>query len=473
MRKPDSMIDREAAWKQCVEMWEGQGPDLYIVRGRRRAGKSYLLSHFARAVTGIYYQATKKTEREQLATLTRIVGRHFADPALQRVSFEAWEDLFSYCVERSANERFLLVLDEFPYLMDAAPALPSIIQSLWDHTLPDTRFKLVLSGSHITAMKRLTEADQPLFGRRTGLIQVDPFGYRHVGEWVPGYSARDKIRMYGMFGGLPGHLALIDSTQPLVENVARVILRPTGRLHEEAPHSFDAFVADAAVPNSIAEAIASGETRWNKLSRRVGKSTASLARPLEWLQEMEVVERVAPITEYPNPSPKSIVYRLRDLYLQFWYTFIADLRAQGYPDLLSPDELWDTFIAPRLDDYIGKHVFEIVCRQFVASSLHPALPFRAARVGSWWTEDASDEVDVVAVDGRGSVLFGECKWGSVARDDLQKLEHRANLILPRLKGVRMVRLALFSAGGIADVVVQKRVDAGDVLHISAEDLFEP
>jgi uncharacterized protein len=469
--KPDQMIDRDSAWAQCVAMWDGQRPDLYIVRGRRRAGKSYLLSHFARQVAGIYYQATRKTEREQLAALTRVVGHHFSDPALQRVSFEAWEDLFSYCVVRSAGERFLLVLDEFPYLMDAAPALPSIIQALWDHTLPDTRFKLVLSGSHISAMKRLTEADQPLYGRRTGLIQVDPFGYRHVGEFAPGYSAKDKIRLYGMFGGLPGHLALIDGTRSLVENVARVILRPTGRLHEEAPHAFDAFVADAAVPNSIIEAIAWGETRWNKISNRVGKSTSALSRPLEWLQEMEVVERIAPITEYPKPSPKSMMYRLRDPYLQFWHTFISDIRAQGYPELLSAEELWDAFIGPRLEGYIGEHVFEVVCRQFVGSSRHPGLPFRAARVGSWWAEDASDEVDVVAVDGSGGVLFGECKWGSVARDDLQKLERRANLILPNLKGVRTVTLVLFSAGRIADTVVQQRVDAGEVLCFSADDLF--
>jgi uncharacterized protein len=471
MDRPQRMIDRDGAWAQCVEMWEGQRPDLYIVRGRRRAGKSYLLSHFARTVDGIYYQATKKTEREQMAALTRIVGHHFSDPALQRVSFAVWEDLFSYCVARSAGERFLLVLDEFPYLMDAAPALPSIIQALWDHTLPDTRFKLILSGSHISAMKRLTEADQPLYGRRTGLIQVDPFGYRNVGEFAPSYSAKDKIRLYGMFGGLPGHLALIDGTRTLVENVARVILRPTGRLHEEAPHAFDAFVADAAVPNSIVEAIALGETRWNKISNRVGKSTSSLARPLEWLQEMEVVERIAPITEYPNPNPKTMMYRLRDPYLQFWHTFISDIRAQGYPELLSAEELWDAFIGPRLDGYIGEHVFEAACRQFVGNACHPGLPFRPARVGSWWTEDASDEVDVVAVDGSGRVLLGECKWGSVAREDLQKLERRANLILPNLDGVRTVTLALFSAGRIADTIVQQRVDAGEVLYFSADDLF--
>src|SRR5690606_37974218 len=149
------------------------------------------------------------------------------------------------------------------------------------------------------------------------------------------YTANDRIRTYAMYGGLPGHLSLIHASRSLIENATRSILKPTGRLYEEAPHSFDAFVADAAVPNSIVEAIAAGETRWHKISNRIGKSASSLSRPLEWLSEMEVIERVAPITEYPNPAPKSMIYRLRDPYLHFWYAFIADIRAQSYPELLS------------------------------------------------------------------------------------------------------------------------------------------
>ena len=79
-------------------------------------------------------------------------------------------------------------------------------------------------------MKRLTEADQPLYGRRTGLLQVDPFDYRDVGQCVSNYTAPDKIRVYGMFGGLPGHLALIQDSRSLIENASRVILKPTGRI---------------------------------------------------------------------------------------------------------------------------------------------------------------------------------------------------------------------------------------------------
>jgi hypothetical protein len=38
--------------------------------------------------------------------------------------------------------------------------------------------KLVLSGSHITAMKQLEDADQPLYGRRTARIDIDALRLR-------------------------------------------------------------------------------------------------------------------------------------------------------------------------------------------------------------------------------------------------------------------------------------------------------
>ena len=64
--------------------------------------------------------------------------------------------MFEYLVDYARGQAFLLVLDEFPYLSASVPALPSIIQANWDHTLENTRFKLVLSGSYVTAMKRAT-----------------------------------------------------------------------------------------------------------------------------------------------------------------------------------------------------------------------------------------------------------------------------------------------------------------------------
>jgi AAA+ ATPase superfamily predicted ATPase len=468
--KPAAILDREAEWRRLIECAESGRPELCLVLGRRRAGKSFLLTRFAANYGGVYYQATKRTEREQLVMLSRIVGEHFDDPAFRRVSFESWDHLFSYLTERAAGEPLIIILDEFPYLADAAPALTSILQNEWDHNLPETKIKLVLSGSHITAMRRLTGADQPLFGRRSCQIEFYPFHYADAARFVPDYDPRDKLRLYGIFGGLPGQLALVDPRRSLVDNIARLVLDPTARLYDEGAHMFDAFLGDAEVHYSIVEAIANGETRWSKISNRVGRSSSSLLNPLAWLMDMGVVKQDAPITEYPNPARNKMRYVVTDPYLVFWHRFIADIRARGLATLRSPQELWSAYVEPRLDPYMGG-VFEEACRTFVAFSRHPRLPFRPIQIGSWWTEDGQEEVDVVALGTQGEVLFGEAKWGQVSSRDLDTLQRRSAMILPRLKGVRSTRYAVFSSRGLQDEAIGGRIQRGEALHFSLEELY--
>jgi uncharacterized protein len=470
MKKPRDVLDRDDDWAELVSCLESDGPELYIVTGRRRAGKSYLLTRFAAAAKGIYYQATKRTEKEQIATLSRIVGEHFDDPALRRVTLPDWEHLFGYLVERRSRERLVLVLDEFPYLADAAPALTSILQSLWDHTLADSRIKLVLSGSHVAAMKRLTEADRPLYGRRTGQLNVRPFTYADAARFVPGYEPRDRMLLYGILGGLPGQLRLVDPEKTLAQNAARLLLNPSSRLHDEAAHVFDSFVSEAEVHYSILEAIAAGETRWNKIANRTGKNTASLKRPLDWLLDMDVVRREAPITEYPNPAPKTLRYRVTDPYLLFWYRIIADIRARGLATLREPDDLWRAVVEPQLDRHMGD-VYEEACRSFVAHGRHPRMPFRPIQVGSWWTEDGQEEVDVVALGPDGEVLLGEAKWGKVSSTDLDTLLRRGEILVPKLGGVRSVTYALFSGRGYQDASVDSRVAAGEAIHFPLSEMY--
>jgi len=148
-----------------------------------------------------------------------VIGTLCDDRALQSgLVFPGWEALFGYLVEYARGQAFLLVLDEFPYLSASVPALPSVIQAVWDHTLENTRFKLVLSGSYVTAMKRLSEGDQPLHGRRTAGLLLSPFSYREVRRFAP-----------------------------------------TGRLGDEGAQTFDSFRSDADVHYSIVRAIAEGE----------------------------------------------------------------------------------------------------------------------------------------------------------------------------------------------------------------------
>ena len=470
--KPQDIVDRDAVWADLVAMWRRPSPEMLFGVGRRRAGKSWVLTRFAKAVGGIYYQATKRTATEQLTTLSRIVGHHFDDPALGHgVPFPDWEALFAYLVDRTAGQPLLLVLDEFPYLAEAAPALPSIVQAAWDHRWKATRIKLVLNGSHITAMRQLEAADQPLYGRRTGRILFPPFHAEHVSAFVSGYDARDRLRTFGIFGGLPGHLALLDPTATLQANVERQILDPGARLADEAQHMLDAFLGEADVHNSIVQAVAAGARTWSRIANQLGKTAGSLSRPMRWLEEMQVVTRAVPITEAKPQASKRTLYRVADPYVAFWYRFIAPIVATGALGLLTPKALWRGHIAPRLDDYMGAP-FEDVCRGWVART--GRLPFRPSRVGAWWDSGSQNEIDVVALGPEREILVGECKWGAVSDQDLVTLRNRAALLATELPASHQggaVHLVVFSGNGTWGPGVARAIADGMVLGVTGDDLF--
>jgi AAA+ ATPase superfamily predicted ATPase len=466
--KPQDLFDREPAWRCLEEQWKKRSPGLIFVIGRRRAGKSFLLTRFAQQVGGIYYQATRRTEAEQLASLTRVIGEHFGDAALQHgISFPSWEDLFGYVTQRADGNPFLLVLDEFPYLAAAAPALTSIIQRSWDHDWSKTRFKLVLSGSYITAMNRLEQVDQPLYGRRTARLLLGAFDFADASLFMPGYAVRDQMIAYGLFGHLPGNLSLLDPARSLAANVGDVMLSPSGRLADDAQHLLDAFTPDAHVHYSIIEAIAGGEQTWGGITSRIGRSGGALHRALLWLEEMEVIARAVPITEKNPQRSRRAVYRIVDPYVAFWHRTVARLVNAGSLGLVEPERLWDEMVSPGLDDYMGG-VFEEICRGFVKRSNR--LPFRPVRVGEWWDAGSQNQVDVVAVGSKGELLVGECKWGRVTAAHLRSLRERALLIAAELGGITRVHTALFTGRGEAEPEVEREAAMGETLLFTAENL---
>lgn len=466
--KPAEIVDRNTEWAALEGIERARRPQLAFVLGRRRVGKSYVLSRFASAVGGVYFQATRRAEGEQLSQLTSVLGEHFEDAALRSgAAFPSWERLFDYVAERAAKEPLLLVVDEFPYLTEAAPALPSILQRAWDHTWQDRPIKLVLSGSFVSAMRTLEDADQPLYGRRTQRLLFGPFDLAAASAFVPRYSAWERLVTYAAFGNLPGHLALVDPDRPLAENVATSLLDPAGPLVDDAQHLLDAYASDARIHYAVLEAIAAGEQTWSGITKRVARTGGALLRPLRWLEEMGLVTRAVPLTEKAPQRSRRAVYRITDPYLTFWHRHVAPLLANGSLGLVAPARLWTSVVAPRLPDHLGP-VFEEACRQFVRRG--EGLPFAPLRVGEWWDAAGRDQVDVVATGDAGQLLIGECKLGQVTLADLDTLRVRAARLAAELGRPAEVHLALFSARGEADAAVRAAVAAGEAQWFRLEEV---
>lgn len=152
-----------------------------VVYGRRRVGKTTLIKEFIKNKTAFYYLATEELEVQSMKRLAGVIGRATNNSLLNKAVFNDWLDLFQLVADYKPNEKKVLVIDEFPYLVKTNPAFPSILQNAWDELLKDNNVMLILSGSLIGMMlKHTLSYDSPLYGRRTAQMRLSSLPFNDV-----------------------------------------------------------------------------------------------------------------------------------------------------------------------------------------------------------------------------------------------------------------------------------------------------
>ena len=120
-------IGRKEELDALEKLYETEGFQMMVVYGRRRIGKSTLLSHFIRGKKAIFYTAARNGLQRNLQLLSRRVLDVLA-PDLNTLTFSTYEELFAFLSNKCQEERIIFIIDEFPYLAEQAPELLSILQ---------------------------------------------------------------------------------------------------------------------------------------------------------------------------------------------------------------------------------------------------------------------------------------------------------------------------------------------------------
>lgn len=453
------------------DRYQGDQSELLIVYGRRRTGKSALLREFCRGKTHAYYLAAQLTEQENLEQFRRILLAEHADPLLASMRFTDWEVALNYVTRLAEQGRFILVLDEFPYLCQVNPALPSLLQRWWDTIGKSSNIFLLLCGSHLRFMENEILAESsPLYGRQSGQIRLTSLLPWDAARFFPERTPREQLELYGVFGGIPAYLERIDTTQDLATNLFREVLSPLGYFYDEVSFLLRTELSQISTYLSLLIAIAGGATRVGEIGSRAGIPATSAVKYLSVLQGMGLVRREVPASEAHPEKSKRGIYRINDPFIAFWCRFI--LPCQSLLEAGQANTVWREFIQPALDTHLGR-VFEEVCQQYVMHRWHDRHTGTPLRAGCWWNGNA--EIDLLAplrVDGQQVTLLGECKWwhAPVGLNVLRELQAKAPL-LPVPYG-ESVRYALFSASGFTDELREYAM-SNEVTLVDAEMMLTP
>jgi len=295
-------------------------PELFVLYGRRRVGKTELLQQLCRRHRSVYFLAAQVRDKDNLASFRAALAESLGDPLAASVEFPDWAAALGFAAERAGDERLIVVLDEFPYLCEANKGLPSLLQRFWDQRGKRSRLMLVLCGSQVSFMEREVLAERsPLFGRRTGQRRLEPLTPLEALSFFPGWDRDERLLAFATLGGMPAYLQRFEVGLSWAENVQRDMLRPEGYLFEEVQFLLRTELQNPATYNSILAAVARGADRVGDIALSVGVDSPTANKYLHVLRELGLVERVVPLTD-PDPlRSRRGVYRIKDRFLAFHF----------------------------------------------------------------------------------------------------------------------------------------------------------
>ena len=170
-------VGRKKELKKLNSMYERKTFEMAVFYGRRRVGKTTLINEFCKDKKTIYFVGLESTEKENLQSFSREVWR-VTQQDTDMPPFRDFSSLFEYIAKLAEGERIILVIDEYPYLAAAAPAVSSVLQACIDHKMKNGQLFLILCGSSMSFMEhQVLGYKSPLYGRRTAQFKITPFDF--------------------------------------------------------------------------------------------------------------------------------------------------------------------------------------------------------------------------------------------------------------------------------------------------------
>lgn len=442
-------IDREQEMATLQSEYDRDGSALVVLYGRRRVGKTTLISEFIKNKKALFFLASEESESQNRLAFQEKVADFLNSDLLKNVEVKSWDVLFRAITDTHFDSKPVIVLDEFQYLGKSNPAFPSVFQRIWEEILKDRQVMVILCGSLISMMQSQTLAyDSPLYGRRTAQIRLKqiPFAFYH--QFFPDKSRKELIEMYAVTGGVPKYIELFSQSNDIYSAIETCVLNRSGYLYDEPHFLLQQEVSEVGSYFSIIKAIAAGNTKLSAIAGVLEAKSTSLTKYLKTLIDLDILEREVPVTEDSPEKSKKGLYKIKDNYLRFWFAFV-------YPNMSFIESGHGRIVMDKIRKSLVRNhiafVYEDICRERMWEiNAEGVWPFYFSKLGRYW--DSKEEIDIAAIDPDGkNLILGECKYWQepVGVSVLRELEAKAKTVSWE-KEKRKTWFVLFSVNGFTE-----------------------
>lgn len=398
-----------------------------VVTGRRRVGKTQLIKHAMEDEPYLYLYVSRKAEKDLCKGFQEEIGRVLGIPLVGTA--EKFETLFKVVVDESRKRSVTLVIDEFQEFFRVNESVFSSMADIWDSAHEDAKLNLVVCGSVNRLMGRIfRDRSEPLYGRNTGLLHVDPFRVSVLKEIIstysPKYSNDDLLALWTMTGGVARYVEqLMDdgafTRRKMFDSIFR---RDSPYLDEGLSILIQEFGKEYGTYFSIMSAIASGRTEYSQIKNELGMEVGAFLSKLE--DEYGLIQRRVPI--FTHRKTKQSVYEIDDCFFRFWFRFVW--KNMYLKELQRFDVMRD--YAMRDYEVFSGYALE---RYFHWKFLEE---MKYTRMDAWWDRKGENEIDLVCDDEvAGKMDFFEIKRNS-GKIDIDVLKRKSEAFFEKCPELR-------------------------------------
>ena len=372
-----------------------------VLTGRRRIGKTSLVMKAYENETILYFFVTRSTESVLCEEFVEELTSKLQIPILGKV--ERFADIFDYVMEMAKIRPLTLMIDEFQDFNRVNSAIFSQIQKIWDKKKGDAKINLIVCGSVYSMMTKLfRDKKEPLYGRQTEFMKIEPFAPSVVKEilayYYPEYSKEDILALYTYTGGVAKYVELlIDAGATTAAKMLECIVAKNSYfIYEGKNMLIEEFGRDYGRYFDILKLIATGHNTRGDIEGILHAEVGGYMTRLE--NDYGLIAKNKPL--FQKSANKNIVYAVNDLFLQFWFRFIYKynyfIEANAYKKLAE-------IVERDYETYSGK-----VLERFFKEVMKESEQY--THIDSWWDRKSENEIDIIAADDLAKrVTFYEVK----------------------------------------------------------------
>ena len=430
-----------------------------VIYGRRRIGKSTLINEFLKDKPNIFFQAKKDSMYGNLRSFSYEIDKLLDLP--KSFVFSSMEEAFDSLIEYAKGKRFVIAIDEYPYIVNQDASFPSVLQEAIDRA-PENLFFLI-SGSDVGMLKKeLEDHNSPLYKRRTFEMNVTKLKYSESLEYLKNVDNETKIKYLSFTSTYPYYLSAMDFDIPFEENIKRLLFNEYGTFFTLPDQLLSNSLNTQDVYNAILYAVSKRKRSNKEIAEYIHEDEAKVSKYIKTLLQSELLDK----RETYNGNKKTVYYEIGDPMLRFWYMFIFNnmekIRMNGELVYNNLQEDIKQFICYGFEEVSRLYMDELNSKGLLGNIFAPFKPYKVEKS----ILNRSIEIDGLSNDDEKLIVM-ECKYRKekFTLSMLKHLEESASVFPSKYTRVYY----LFSKNGFDDEI--KKIQSDKYHIVELVDMF--